>query len=470
MSVIVSTNHNKIESTCTDYIEKNKTLFVIDATLAQGMLNLTTGAFLSAYALYLGASYVAIGILGALMPLSQILQVPSTLLIERYQKRKTIAVFALTISRIAILLCGFLPFIFTNNHIFSLFFLLYLTYVTAGNIGGCAFGTWFRDSFNPDTFYHVLTQRFIYATLMGAIVSFIGAFGLEFIKHNFSSYLSFGYASIFTFAGVLGLGSSIALFNIYDFNKPSFHTLINTSSQQTLISLFREPIKNKVFLKVMIFCVIWNTIVNFANPFLPVFLMKKIGYSLLIVVCLTVINQFSNVVSFSFWRKFSLRYGYRSLLYFCVPLFFSTVFLWFLGAELRNPQLQWYVILILHILSGASVAGINLCLTNLIFLSSPQGKATAHLALNSSLNGLVAGITPILAGLVASFGKITDIPMKPTFNIFQPIVMLFNNQIEITGLDLVMIITGIIGIFSAIAIRYLIPNYLPELEVSTPKE
>ncbi len=460
MSILASTDEKDLQNTNNDYIDKNKSYFVIDATLAQGMTSLSTGAFLSAFALYLGASYVIVGLLNALIPLAQVLQIPATFLIEKYPKRKFIALFGLTLSRVAILLCGLIPLFFIKIHVLPVFFILYIIYVSSANIGGCAFSTWFRDFFNPDTFYHVLTQRFIFATLLGALASFAGAFGLEFIKSNYPHYLLFGYSGVFTFAGILGLGSSFALYNIRDLYHPPIP--YTPSLQKNLFwKPFKESLENNHFRRTMLFCIIWNAIFNFSNPFLPVFLMKRIGYSLLVIICLTVFNQFANVISFAFWKKFSTRYGNRSLLYLCIPIFFTTVISWFISAEIKDSTLQWYLILGLHIISGICVAGINLCLTNTIFLTTPRGKATAPLALNSSLNGLVAGIAPILAGYIAEYGTILQIPSKSFFNFLQtPIHSLFISSIHITGLDLVMIISGTIGICSVISIHSLIPSHI----------
>jgi len=81
--------------------------------------------------------------------------------------------------------------------------------------------------------------------------------------------------------------------------------------------------------------------------------------------------------------------------------------------------------------------------------------------LNSSLNGFVAGIAPILAGYIAEYGTILQISSKTSLNIIQtPIHHLFASTIQITGLDLVMVISGIVGIGSVIAIHFLIPSQL----------
>ncbi len=461
MSAITSTNQDELPEINCNFVEKNKNYFVVDATLAQGMTNLSTGAFISSFALYLGASYVLVGILNALIPLAQILQIPATFLIQKYPNRKFIALFALTFSRVAVLLCGLIPLFFIKSHILPIFLVLYFIYVTSANIGGCAFSTWFRDFFNPDTFYQVLTQRFIFSTLLGAIASFVGALGLEIIKDHYPQYLLFGYSGVFTLAGLLGLGSSIAIYSVRDLTYSTTLQTTSTYQNNSFLKSFRESLTNHPFRRTMTFCIIWNAIFNFANPFLPVFLMKRIGYSLLIVIVLTVINQFANVISFAFWKRFSIQYGNRSLLYICVPVFFITVISWFISAELNDKTLQWYLIIFLHIISGICVAGINICLTNLIFMTTPRGNATAPLALNSSLNGLVAGLSPILAGYVAELGTVFQTSSKTLFNTFlYPIQNLLPPIIQITGLDLVMIISGLIGICSVIAIKLLIPTHL----------
>jgi hypothetical protein len=63
---------------------------IADGIASQVMGILTGGAFLTAFAIKLGASNMIIGLLAAIGPLSQLLQLPSVILIEKIRNRRAI--------------------------------------------------------------------------------------------------------------------------------------------------------------------------------------------------------------------------------------------------------------------------------------------------------------------------------------------------------------------------------------------
>jgi hypothetical protein len=64
-------------------VDRGLRLLVLDGAASQVMAALTGGALLVAYALKLGASNKVIGLIAALGPLTQVMQLPAILLVER---------------------------------------------------------------------------------------------------------------------------------------------------------------------------------------------------------------------------------------------------------------------------------------------------------------------------------------------------------------------------------------------------
>src|SRR5687768_11708874 len=87
---------------------------VKDGVASEVMTNLTGGTFLIAMALHLGASNFQIGLLAALPLLTNVFQLISVYLVKRFQNRRAIAVITSFIARIALLIIGLIPFIFTG--------------------------------------------------------------------------------------------------------------------------------------------------------------------------------------------------------------------------------------------------------------------------------------------------------------------------------------------------------------------
>lgn len=71
-----------------------------DGLTTQAMGTLTGGVFLVAFVLELGASNLVIGILAAIPPLAQLIQIPSIYLIEKYGSRRAICIYTTAISRV----------------------------------------------------------------------------------------------------------------------------------------------------------------------------------------------------------------------------------------------------------------------------------------------------------------------------------------------------------------------------------
>ena len=103
----------KAEDSLTDgQIRSGLDYIVKDGIASQAMGVLTGGAFLIAFAVKLGASNLVIGLLAAIDPLSQLLQLPSIFLVEKIRNRRLIIVVAAGLSRLCWLIIALSSFIF----------------------------------------------------------------------------------------------------------------------------------------------------------------------------------------------------------------------------------------------------------------------------------------------------------------------------------------------------------------------
>ena len=116
-----------------------------DGICAQVMGVFTGGAFLVAFALLLGASNVVIGLLAAIGPLTQILQIPAIFLVDRTGLRKTLVVLNSFVSRLFWLVVAVLPWVVPAEQRVSVLLLCLFLYFGLGTISGCAFNSWMRD-------------------------------------------------------------------------------------------------------------------------------------------------------------------------------------------------------------------------------------------------------------------------------------------------------------------------------------
>ena len=88
-----------VETLDEDARRRGLTAFLADGVCSQVRESLQSGPLLVGYALLLGVSNGGIGLLAALGPLTQILQLPTVALIERWRARKVITWWAALASR-----------------------------------------------------------------------------------------------------------------------------------------------------------------------------------------------------------------------------------------------------------------------------------------------------------------------------------------------------------------------------------
>nr|NIN01452.1 MFS transporter [candidate division Zixibacteria bacterium] len=130
-----------------------------DGLASTSMATLTGGAFLVAFALKLGASNLVIGLLAAIPPLAQLIQIPSIYLVEKVRNRRVISVFASGGSRVFWLLIALIPFLFPDKG--GLGFLLFaiLVYSAISAVSSCSWNSWMRDLVPQDQLGTFFSRR-----------------------------------------------------------------------------------------------------------------------------------------------------------------------------------------------------------------------------------------------------------------------------------------------------------------------
>jgi len=94
-----------------DEVESGLSAVIRDGMASMAFTTLTGGPFLVAFALKLGASNLIIGLLAAIPPLAQLIQIPSIYLVEKIRNRKAISFTASGVNRLFWLSVAAIPFL-----------------------------------------------------------------------------------------------------------------------------------------------------------------------------------------------------------------------------------------------------------------------------------------------------------------------------------------------------------------------
>ena len=260
-----------------------------DGLASQAMLTLTGGVFLVAFALKLGASNLVIGLLAAIPPLAQLIQIPSIFLVEKIRNRRAISVYASASSRIMWLLialmCVFLP---PNAGL--MFLIVALTLHSAiGAVSACSWSSWMRDLVPQDQLGSFYSRRMRLATGLGIVLYLAAGFYIDLAKKLFPGVELYAYSTLF-FAGFLaGMGG---VFIISTIPEPR---MAAHEGKSRFFELLFVPFKDSNFKRLITFLGSWNFAVNLAAPFFTVYMLKRLRMDISFIIALTVLSQIMNL-------------------------------------------------------------------------------------------------------------------------------------------------------------------------------
>jgi MFS family permease len=372
-------------------------LIVKDGVASYAMGILTGGAFLVAFAVKLGASNFVIGLLASVGPLSQLLQLPSVFLVEKIRNRRLITVVAAALSRSCWFIIALSPFIFPAKIAISVLLVL-LTVVSAfGAVSGCSWNSWIRDIVPEKTMGAFFSRRMQVMVGTGIILSIAAAVYLDFWEKQFPDNELTGYSILFFVGFVIG---AIGLFSMA---KTPEIRMSQKGEKVKILKLLSQPFKDENFRKLIAFMCSWNFAVNLAGPFFMVYMLKRLGLSMSLIIGLSIISQVFNFLFLKIWGRYTDRFSNKSVLAISCPLFILSIFAWTFTTMPEKYFLTIPLLVIIHIVMGSASAGVALASGNISLKLAPKGQATVYLASNTIINSIAAGIAPILGGKFADF-------------------------------------------------------------------
>ncbi|MFW9920023.1 MAG: MFS transporter [Candidatus Thorarchaeota archaeon] len=428
------------ETLTEEEIEQGLNAVIRDGVTSQIKLTLTESVFLVAFALALGASNSVIGILAAIPPLAQLLQLPSIYLVERLRRRRMITVIASAASRSSIFVMALIPLFMPNIEGLILLILSVITHAVFNAMSTTAWNSWMRDLIPEERLGRFFSKRLLVQTFLGVIATLATGFFLEWWITSMIGQEIIGYSFVF-FAGFIA--GMIGVYIISTIPEPSMRPLETFPSFSELV---RAPLKNENYRNLMFFSSTWSLATALVAPFFTVYLLVRLGFPISTVTVLSVVTQLTSIMFYRLWGRLSDRFSNKDVLQVTAPVFIIGIILWiFAGMPILIGFILPLVILI-HILLGFGAAGINLASGNMALKLAPKGEATPFLASWSFVNSFAAAVAPFLGGVIADLLAGTQfIISAEIISDGAPIqipVMIF------TGLDFLFIISFLVGLYA----------------------
>ena len=411
-----------------------------DGMTSQALVTMTSGAFLVAFALKLGASNMIIGLLAAIPPLMQLVQIPAILLVEKVRNRRLICAGASFIGRTFWLLIAISAIILGPEDVLYFMIIAMMIIASLSAVSNCSWNSWMRDLVPQDQLGAFYSRRIRLATGVGIVLSLAAAVFIDLIKKKLPIYEIYGYATIFV------LGFLAGMLGVYFITRIPEQKMTVQKRHIPLLHLILKPFADLNYKRLILFLGPWNFAVNLAAPFFTVYMLKRLELGLSVVIALTVLSQTVNIGFIRIWGRFSDRYSNKSVLSVSGPLFMACVLGWTFTTMPEKYVATYPLLIILHVLMGISTAGVTLASGNIALKLAPKDQGTAYLAANSLVNSLAASIGPILGGKFADFFAARELAMNLTWK--SPLKEVSFNTLNFQHWDFFFAMAFLIGTYS----------------------
>ena len=375
-------------------IQKGLRMVIWDGLTAEVMTSFTEGAFLIAMALLLGANNVQIGLIASLPMFTNIFQLLSIWLVRKYNNRRAVAVYCAFLARIPLIIIGCIVLWLSGGTVNMLILFLFFYYFF-GSIAGPSWNSWMKDLIPEKMLGNYFSRRSRYTQTLNIILSISLALILDFIRDFYQEFELNAYAIFFIIAGVIGIIGGILLSK-----APEPQSYL---SQANIISLFKQPLKDDNFRRLLVFNSMWVLALNIATPFFIVFMMKSMGLPISYIIILGTISQLFSILTLRMWGTFSDRYSNKSIISISAPIYILCIVAWCFVGIYSHYFLNILLLVFIHIFSGISTAGINLSTANIGLKLAPKEDAIVYLSVKNIITAVFSSIGPLIGGLLADF-------------------------------------------------------------------
>lgn len=375
--------------------ERGLRMLLLDGVCSQTMGVLTGGAFLIAFALKLGASNAVIGLIAAVGPLTQILQIPSIFVVDKLRRRKIIVVASSFASRLFWLPVAVLPFMFSPGLQVPILLISLIFYFGLGAVSGCAFNSWMRDFIPQNIMGGFFGKRLAVSTAVGASLTVAAGVAVDIGSRAVAN-------DFVVYTALFVVGTAAGLIGVVFLSRIPEPKMVEPPAEN-LLKVIAEPFREHAFRQLLVFLGSWNFAVNLAAPFFVVYMLQRLGITMGWVLGLSVLSQVTNILFFRVWGRLADRFTNKSVLSVSGPMFIISIVMWPFTTMPESYFLTVPLLVLIHVLAGMSTAGINLCTGNIALKLAPRGKATSFLAANALTSGTAATIAPIIAGFGADW-------------------------------------------------------------------
>lgn len=357
---------------------------------------LTTGAFQTGFALQLGASPFALGLLAALPAAVNLLQLPASVYVERRGERRTFCGGAAVAGRLLWVPILLIPFVLPRPLQLPAFLTLYTLSSALLTITVPAWTSWMSDLVPAGSRGQYFGRRNMLAGLVTMIVPLpAGAFLDQAIKYErFPPRV--GFAVLFAVACVAAIGAFLLILR-----QPEPPAQRRDGPPVNPFRSLSAPLASANFRRFLYFAGLTVCGQTLAGQFFIAWQVSRNALNMpyLAVQLLGAVAALAGLAATPLFGYLSDKYGSKPVLALSAAGTIVAPLLWVFTA----PGALWWnvaIIIFINAFSGGFWGGHGLAQFNLLLGLAPADARATYVAVFSALTGLVGFVSPIIGGLL----------------------------------------------------------------------
>jgi MFS family permease len=347
------------------------------------IMQLLGGPFLTGYLLVLGASSQQIGFVLAITTLVNVAQVFMAVVMQKFRNRKAMLILFGSLHRIIWSCVGLIPLLFDKNGWVTMYIVLFTLAHLSNALGSVVWTSLISDMVPAAVRGRYFGMR---NTILGAVSSLALYAGGQIMEHH-PGIEGFNY--LFLICGVCAVLNVTAYF-FYP-NLP-----FEPSTESNPLSMMGKPVKDKEFLKAIIFLSVFLFLQGISVPFFSYVMLKLLIISYNWISIITIVHTLVMMASYYVWGNLNSRHSAKTLLLWSLPFIAGSCLFW--GTLPFLPTML--VLLVVHILLGIGLGGFNQMVFSFTIGDTPKSERPMYIAAYSALTGIAGFLGPVLGGKV----------------------------------------------------------------------
>lgn len=363
--------------------------YLTSSVLDNANNKIASTSFISAFAVYLGLSDLAIGIYAVLDTITNILQIFAAPLFSRIGQSKKVVLTNYSIYRLASVCFAIIPFISRDVNIRTILFFIFASiYAITGEMGYITFVNWRMSLLKKEDRTKFAATKNMYKNTVVLLFSLI--MGIILDKFTQNGHELYGFMILFSIVFLIAFIDITIRINTYK--------LPIKEDKITIKDTIRIPATDKKFRKIIITCGINRFANGIGIMYLNVFLLRYLNINYIYYSLLNIIINLSEAVSSKFWsRKANGRNWKKVILPMCMIFIFA-----FSSLFIASNETLIYILPIIYLLLGMGNGAYEIFDNVAIYEASKDKLQTSYVTFERFIEGIVTAILPILSYTVLS--------------------------------------------------------------------